>query len=237
MIYMRARAWALRDTFSDVLRGLSIVEEAIDNPVNSALIQDIVAATIAQGAEPEPPIEEPETATEAPPPTEPEPVQDADPEPPKEPKATKAGRAKDKPNYEKKPTQAELSSIYQECGRLGLDPEKVCVDRFGVGILDINLTQANNWLGELKDRPTPPAAPNQPGKSLFEKAWEPQDELFEALNQAQITDHERFIKKVRDHYGKEGLTMHHEIQPHVDAALQSVQRFEEWTGLILGIPA
>jgi hypothetical protein len=51
MLQMRARAWALRDVFTDVLKGLSMAEEALDMPPPEKFMgaADVVTSTPAPG--------------------------------------------------------------------------------------------------------------------------------------------------------------------------------------------
>jgi hypothetical protein len=224
MVYMRARAWALRDTFSDVLRGLSIVEEAIDNPVNSELIQDIVAATIAYGAESEPPLEEPETKAEPQTTTAPEPAQEEKPEteaPEKEAPETdavheaalneyralcKKAEMKSKPGYTKWPYERLIEEIQ-------------------------SLKDAIRKEEEAAEAPLGPS-----GESLFEKPWEPSEALVMAMNQIGITDIPKYVKRIREYYGEDGKEMQEEIEPNIKAALSTAENFKRFQKDVLGLP-
>lgn len=71
MLQMRARSWALRDAFPDLLSGLYLAEEAMDIPTDTEAVQAVAVEPVV---EPEPePEPEPETRPE-PEPVLPEPA-------------------------------------------------------------------------------------------------------------------------------------------------------------------
>jgi recombination protein RecT len=136
------------------------------------------------------------------------------------------------PNHAKKPTHEELGAIYQECGRIGIDPEQACEDRWGVGVLDINLNQAQNWFDELKNQPSAGSAPD----GLFEKPWEPSQDLLDALNNIGVSDISKCVKRIRAHYGDKGLEMQEQVEPNIKAALSNEESFKRFQNTVLGIP-
>lgn len=54
MLQMRPRSWCIRDTFADILKGLSIVEEVRDYPTINAVIDETIKLPLRKGEVPPP---------------------------------------------------------------------------------------------------------------------------------------------------------------------------------------